>query len=378
MIDTPTPPTRRRASDGNDGFTLIELLIVIVVLGILAAVVVFSLGGVATSASVAACQSDVKTIETAIAAYNAQTGGTPVVTTSLLTSGSHPYVTSWSSNSGYTITLSGGTLYVQTPSDASPVLASQSGSCAGAGGSSSTTSSTTTSSTTTTTVASLLPIGTDASSSGANAGTLQGAAVASTTGPFSAGSLSLPGTSGSYMETTTQVTTPSTFSLVAWFKTTSPGAIMGFTNSRSDAPASNYDRMVWIDGAGKLVFGVWPYTVSEVTSPQSYNDGHWHFVVATWGSGGQSLYVDGSLVAHVASSPVYTYTGYWHIGFAYFPSWPDAPSSNYFLGNLADVAIIPSELSAQSVTTLNSAPSSSAESQAMLALNPSAFWPLNG
>ncbi|MBU6496790.1 MAG: prepilin-type N-terminal cleavage/methylation domain-containing protein, partial [Acidobacteria bacterium] len=85
---------------GNDGFTLIELLIVIVVLGILAAVVVFSLGGVATSASVAACQSDVKTIETAIAAYNAQTGGTPVVTTSLLTSGSHPYVTSWSSNSG--------------------------------------------------------------------------------------------------------------------------------------------------------------------------------------------------------------------------------------------------------------------------------------
>ena len=154
MIDTPTPPTRRRASDGNDGFTLIELLIVIAVLGILAAVVVFSLGGVATSASVAACQSDVKTIETAIAAYNAQTGGTPVVTTSLLTSGSHPYVTSWSSNSGYTITLSGGTLYVQTPSDASPVLASQSGSCAGAGGSSSTTSSTTTSSTTTTTVAS--------------------------------------------------------------------------------------------------------------------------------------------------------------------------------------------------------------------------------
>jgi hypothetical protein len=136
--------------------------------------------------------------------------------------------------------------------------------------------------------------------------------------------------------------------------------------------------MVWIDGAGKLVFGVWPYGTSEVTSPLAYNDGHWHCVVASWGSGGQSLYVDGTLVAHVASSTVYTYSGYWHVGFAYFPSWPDAPSTNYFSGNLADVAVIPSALSAQSVATLYSATSSSAESQAILALNPSAFWPLNG
>ncbi len=56
----------------DDAFTLIELLIVIVVLGILAAVVVFSLGNVNHTAKQSACFDDAKTIETAVSAYNAQ------------------------------------------------------------------------------------------------------------------------------------------------------------------------------------------------------------------------------------------------------------------------------------------------------------------
>ena len=53
------------------GFTLIELLIVIVVLGILAAIVVFSLTGVTGQSKPAACTSDAKTVEMAIDAYYA-------------------------------------------------------------------------------------------------------------------------------------------------------------------------------------------------------------------------------------------------------------------------------------------------------------------
>ena len=57
------------ASEG--GFTLIELLIVIVVLGILAAIVVFSLTGVAGQSKQAACTSDAKSVEIAVDAYEA-------------------------------------------------------------------------------------------------------------------------------------------------------------------------------------------------------------------------------------------------------------------------------------------------------------------
>ncbi len=60
----------RRAEEGFDGFTLIELLIVIVVLGILAAVVVFALGGVTGQSKQAACNSDAKSVETAVEAFH--------------------------------------------------------------------------------------------------------------------------------------------------------------------------------------------------------------------------------------------------------------------------------------------------------------------
>jgi general secretion pathway protein G len=56
------------------GFTLIELLVVIVILGIIAAVVVFSVGGVADKGKRSACQYDVKTIETAEESYFSQYG----------------------------------------------------------------------------------------------------------------------------------------------------------------------------------------------------------------------------------------------------------------------------------------------------------------
>ena len=63
---------RNRRHDSEGGFTLIELLVVIIILGILAAVVVFAVGGVGDKGVSASCKIDTRTLRTAEEAYAAQ------------------------------------------------------------------------------------------------------------------------------------------------------------------------------------------------------------------------------------------------------------------------------------------------------------------
>jgi prepilin-type N-terminal cleavage/methylation domain-containing protein len=64
----------RRARRAQGGFTLIELLLVIVILGILAAVVVFAVGGIDDKGKKSACKADVHNVTVAAEAYNVQNG----------------------------------------------------------------------------------------------------------------------------------------------------------------------------------------------------------------------------------------------------------------------------------------------------------------
>ncbi len=63
---------KRKRAAGEEGFTLIELLVVIIILGILAAVVVFSVGGIGDKGQGAACKIDERTLRTAEEAYAAK------------------------------------------------------------------------------------------------------------------------------------------------------------------------------------------------------------------------------------------------------------------------------------------------------------------
>ncbi len=139
------------SKNAETGFTLIELLIVIVVLGILAAIVVFSLGGVSADAAVAACKSDAATTEVAVSAYEAQSGGVAPASLDELTQGANPYLQSVPSSSYYAISLDHGDVMVAAPPSAVPVSADAPNACSGASdsGTTSTIPATTTTSTTT-------------------------------------------------------------------------------------------------------------------------------------------------------------------------------------------------------------------------------------
>ncbi|MFL6156401.1 MAG: type IV pilin protein [Marmoricola sp.] len=102
---------RARAARRNEsGFTLIELLIVIVILGILAGIVVFSVAGIKDKGDLSACKAEVSTVATAEEAYYAKTGSYGSITDlqtapdKFLRAGTPKYVASASATDG-TLTL---------------------------------------------------------------------------------------------------------------------------------------------------------------------------------------------------------------------------------------------------------------------------------
>lgn len=62
----------------TSGFTIVELLIVVVIIGILAAIVIVAYNGITTRATFTKLQSDLKSIDKALGIYHAKHGSYPV------------------------------------------------------------------------------------------------------------------------------------------------------------------------------------------------------------------------------------------------------------------------------------------------------------
>ena len=95
------------------GFTLIELLIVIVILGILAAVVVFSVSGISDRGTLSACKADKQSVIVASEAYYAKNASYASAiddaTHSATTLVGAGFLHSAPAATGYTITFNTGT-----------------------------------------------------------------------------------------------------------------------------------------------------------------------------------------------------------------------------------------------------------------------------
>jgi len=68
---------RLQAKRNEEGFTLIELLIVIIVLGILAAIVVFAVGSTRKDSVASSCKTNYKSLELSMEAVNTKMGSYP-------------------------------------------------------------------------------------------------------------------------------------------------------------------------------------------------------------------------------------------------------------------------------------------------------------
>jgi hypothetical protein len=145
---------------------------------------------------------------------------------------------------------------------------------------------------------------------------------------------------------------PAQYSIETWFKTTttSGGKLVGMGDRQVQASAAN-DKNVYMTNSGQLIFGVYTGgTHVTISTAGSYNNGAWHHVVATQGSSGMKLYVDGSLKAtNAAITNSQSFYGYWHIGGDNLTNWPSKPTSNYFAGTIDETAIYPSVLSASQI-----------------------------
>lgn len=198
--------------------------------------------------------------------------------------------------------------------------------------------------------------GTAADSSGNNRTGIYGPGASLTTGAIpndSNGAVAVDGTPSGYVSSAQSSPAPSTFSIEAWFRTTSQygGKIVGFGNAQTGL-STTYDRQIYLQNNGQLLFGVYPGRPVAIISPNSYNDGQWHYVVATLSGAGMALYVDGQLVASNGTTQAQSYTGYWRVGGDNLAGWRFHawyPPANFLTGTIDEVAIYPTALSATQV-----------------------------
>jgi hypothetical protein len=165
--------------------------------------------------------------------------------------------------------------------------------------------------------------------------------------------LQLDGSTG-YVTTFGVFSDPQDFTISVWFNTTTTqgGKLVGFGDV-STGPSGNYDRHLYMDNQGHVVFGVNPGSIEIISNTVACNDGNWHQAVATLAfSTGMSLYIDGVLATNQAAfNSAQHFNGVWKIGYDNLNNWPDQPASFFFKGTIDEVQIWETPLNASQIQT---------------------------
>ncbi|MEM3093007.1 MAG: phospholipase D-like domain-containing protein, partial [Candidatus Nitrosocaldus sp.] len=139
------------------------------------------------------------------------------------------------------------------------------------------------------------------------------------------------------------------FSVSAWFRTssafTSPAIIVN--KGGFDTSASKLNYGLWITTNGNLSGGFEDANGIDyfIRSPNTYNDGQWHYAVVTYDGSTLNLYVDGSLVSSLNTNGAIPATDTMPLTIGK----NSLDSSRYFIGDIDEVRIYNRALTAQEV-----------------------------
>lgn len=133
----------------------------------------------------------------------------------------------------------------------------------------------------------------------------------------------------------TAISAPQVFTVIAWFKApstyTSGGKLIGFERPRTGvlAPSGGaYDRHIYMDGQGRIWFGVYNNAHVALSSSTGLNNNGWHMAVGTQSSAGMRLYIDGVLVDSNSNTVAETQDGWWRAGCGNLAGWGDQWNGN--------------------------------------------------
>lgn len=161
--------------------------------------------------------------------------------------------------------------------------------------------------------------------------------------------------SNQYVSTSNKYNDPNDFSWSMWFQTgTKRGGVLAGFGRTFIYNQYNSDRLLYMNNAGQLYFGVYPDRVVTVNTTKAYNDNQWHHVVATLSSkNGMKLYVDGELIGYNSGTKNgQAYEGTWTIGYGRLKGWTSNPSSEYFTGNIDFANLYGRAITQEEVTEL--------------------------
>jgi hypothetical protein len=117
--------------------------------------------------------------------------------------------------------------------------------------------------------------------------------------------------SGDYIVTTATFTAPTAnMTETVWIKTAAVSQGITQWNGNGTGDSGEYDREIYIDADGKVVWRVYDAGSYTITSDSAVNDNLWHHIVVQTDTNALKMYIDNVLQTQTVSLPTGPYNGY--------------------------------------------------------------------